>query len=621
MTLPLSRRRILKAGGAVALLPLLPDALQAVEPGRSHGLTVIGDLKYPEGFAHFDYVNPAAPRGGRIVTQVASWAYNQNPATFDTLNMFVLQGAAASGMDLTFASLMTGSSDEMGSAYGYVAEAVEISDDRLRLRFFMRPEARFHDGTPITADDYVFSFETLKEKGHPNLRTELAEALSATADDERTVTVTLSPDSARSLPLLVATLPIFSRAWWGERDFAASLSEPPLGSGPYRVGRFAFGRSIEYERVEDFWGAKLPVMVGRYNFDRVRIEYYRDRTASFEAFKKGDITFREEFTSRVWARDYNFPAVLDGRVVRDEPEDGSASGAQAWLFNARLPKFSDRRIREAIGWAFDFEWTNKNLMFDSYFRAPSFFVNSPLMAEGLPSPAELALLEPFRGELPDAVFGEAVVPPVSDGSGRDRRLFQAASEQLAAAGCTRGPSGLLAPDGSPFTIEFLDDDNSFEPHHNGFIRGLRLLGIAATYRVVDPSQFTERLKDFDFEMTVQRLSMLLFPDRSLRQVFGSAAAAQKGSQNLTGIANPAVDALMEKMAGAEDWETFVTAGRAFDRVLRASHYWIPHWHKSTHWFAYWDMFSRPERKPPYDRAVIDTWWYDAEKAARIGKAE
>ena len=621
LTRPLSRRRLLKAGGAAALMPLLPGPLHAVEPGRSHGLAVIGGLKYPEGFRNFDYVDPAAPKGGRIVTQVATWAYNQNPSTFDTLNMFVLKGAAASGMDLTFATLMTSASDEPGSVYGFVAEAVEVSDDRRRLRFFLRPEARFHDGSPLTADDYVFSFDTLKAQGHPNLRTELADAVSAVADDDRTITVTLSPEAPPSLPLLVASLPIFSRAWWAGRDFAASLSEPPLGSGPYRVGTFAFGRSIEYERVEDFWGAGLPVMTGRYNFDRVRIEYYRDRTASFEAFKKGVVTFREEFTSRVWARDYNFPALLEGKVIRDEVEDGSPSGAQAWLFNTRLSKFADPLVREALGWAFDFEWTNKNLMFDSYKRAPSFFVNSPLMAEGMPSADERALLEPFRGMVSDEVFGEPVVPPVSDGSGRDRRLLQAASEQLAAAGCTQGPSGLLAPDGTPLTIEFLDDDSTFEPHHNGFIRGLRLLGVEATYRVVDPSQYTERLKGFEFEMTVQRLSMSLYPDRSIRQLFGSTAASQPGSRNLSGIADPVVDALIEIVAGAEDWDSFVTASRALDRVLRAGHYWIPHWYKATHWFAFWDMFSRPAKKPPYDRAVIDTWWFDADKAARIGRAE
>lgn len=620
MTLPLSRRRLLQGGGAATIMPLLSGPLRAVEPGRSHGMAVIGGLKYPATFPHFDYVDPNAPKGGRIVTQVASWAYNQNPSTFDTLNMFVLKGTAASGMDLTFASLMTGASDEPGSAYGFVAEAVEVSDDRRRLRFFLRPEARFHDDTPLTADDYVFSFDTLKADGHPNLRTQLADALSAVAEDERTLTVTLAPDPSPSLPLFVAGLPIFSREWWEGRDFAASLSEPPVGSGAYRVGDFAFGRFIEFERLEDFWGADLPVMVGRYNFDRIRIEYYRDRTASFEAFKKGAITFREEFTSRVWARDYNFPAVVEAKVVRDEVEDGSPSGAQAWLYNTRLSKFADPRVREALGWAFDFEWTNKNLMFDSYKRAPSFFVNSPLMAEGEPSAAERALLEPFRGKLPASVFGEPVVPPVSDGSGRDRELLRAASEQLAAAGCTQGPSGLLAPDGTPLTIEFLDDDPTFEPHHNGFIRNLRLLGVEATYRVVDASQYNERLKGFDFEMTVQRLTMSLYPDRFIRQLFGSAAASQPGSRNLTGIADPAVDALLEIVAGAQDWDSFVTASRALDRVLRAGHYWIPHWYKGTHWFAYWDMFSRPQRKPPYDRAVLDTWWFDAAKAARIGKA-
>jgi microcin C transport system substrate-binding protein len=614
-----TRRSALKLTGAAACAPLLPHAIFAQEPARAHGMAVIGEVKYPPGFTHFDYVNPDAPRGGKIVTQLPAWAYNQNPNTFNTLHIYVLRGDGAAGMGLTFAALMTASLDEAGSVYGFAAKEVEISDDRKRLRFFLRPEAQFHDGTPLTAGDVVFSLEGLRDKGHPNIATELLGIAEIAADDERSLTIQLKEGTARSLPVTIATAPIFSRGWWEGKDFEASHSVAPLGSSAYKVGSFDFGSYIEFDRVGDWWAEELPVMVGRFNFDRIRYEYYRDRTASFEAFKKGNITFREEFTSRVWATSYDFPALTEGRVVREEVPDGSPSGAQGWFINMRKAKFADPRVRLALTYAFDFEWTNKNIMFGSYERTSSFFQNSPLMAEGAPSPDELALLEPLRDQLPAEVFGEVFVPPVSDGSGRDRDMLQNAIELLTAAGCKRTPGGLLAPDGSPFTIEFLDDDPSFEPHHNAYISGLRLLGITGTYRVVDAAQYNERLKRFDFDMVVSRFSTILFPDEGIKQFFASDRADQQGSYNLSGVADPAVDVLLNRVTTATDWESFVTAGRALDRVLRAKHFWVPQWNRTVHWFAYWDIFSRPEKTPQYDPGVLDTWWYDAEKAARIGK--
>jgi microcin C transport system substrate-binding protein len=361
-------------------------------------------------------------------------------------------------------------------------------------------------------------------------------------------------------------------------------------------------------------------MVGRFNFDRIRYEYYRDRTASFEAFKKGDVTFREEFTSRVWATGYDFPAVSNGRVIRDEVPDGRPAGAQGWFINMRRPKFADPRVRLALTYAFDFEWTNKNIMFDSYRRTHSFFENSPLKAEGRPAPEELALLEPLRSEIPAEVFGDVFVPPVSNGSGRDREMLQRASELLTAAGCQQSPGGLLAPDGSPFTIEFLDDDATFEPHHNAYIAGLKLLGIQGSYRVVDAAQFNERLKRFDFDMVVSRFSTTLYPDEGIKAFFASERAGQQGSYNLAGIASPAVDRLLEEFVRATEWDDFVAAARALDRVLRAMHFWVPQWNKPVHWFAYWDMFSRPAKLAQYDPGVLDTWWFDADKAAGIGRA-
>jgi microcin C transport system substrate-binding protein len=616
----MTRRTALKLSGALACAPLLSRLSLAQESSRSHGMAVIGDLKYGPDFARFDYVNPDAPRGGRIVTQLASWGGNQNPVTFNTLNIYVLRGDGAAGMGLTFSGLMTGSSDEPGSAYGLVAREVEISDDRKALRFFLRPEAAFHDGSQLTAHDVAFSLEKLRDEGHPNIATQLLGIAEIAAEDDHTLFVGLKPESGRSLPNTVAGMPIFSRAWWEGRDFQASLSEAPLGSGPYRVGNYRFGSYIEFERVGDWWADGLPVMVGSYNFDRIRYEYYRDRTASFEAFKKGNVTFREEFTSRNWATGYDFPALNEGRVVKDLVPDGRPAGAQGWFINMRRDKFTDPRVRLALVYAFDFEWTNKNIMFGSYERTHSFFENSPLKADGTPGPEELALLEPLRDQLPEEVFGEVFVPPVSDGSGRDRAMLQKASELLAAAGCERAAGGLLAPDGSPFTIEFLDDDATFEPHHNSYIAGLKLLGIEGSYRVVDPAQYNERMKRFDFDMVVSRFSMALYPDEAIEQFFASDRAEQQGSYNLSGIAEPAIDALLKKVVNAEDWDTFVTASRALDRALRAKHFWVPQWNKPTHWFAYWHMFSRPDVVAQYDPGVLDTWWFDEEKAARIGKS-
>lgn len=614
------RRTVLKLSGAAACAPLLPRLALAEGEARSHGMAVIGDLKYPADFSRFDYVNPDAPRTGRIVTQLSSWGGNQNPDTFNTLNIYVLSGDGAAGMGLTFDSLMTGSSDEPGSVYGLVAKEVEVSDDRKTLRFFLRPEAAFHDGTPILASDVAFSLTTLKEKGHPNIAVPLLGIAEVKAEEERTLLVTLKPASGRSLPVTVAGMPIFSEKWWAGRDFQASLSEAPLGSGPYKVVDYDFGSHIEYERVDDWWAAALPVAVGHYNFSRIRYEYYRDRTAAFEAFKKGNITFHEENTSRTWATGYDFPAFKDGRVVKDVVPDGRPAGAQGWFLNMRRPKFSDPRVRLALCYAFDFEWTNTNIMFGSYRRTSSFFENSPLKAEGKPSPKELALLEPLKDELPPEVFGEVFVPPVSDGSGRDRSMFQTAWALLKEAGCERTTNGLMTPQGEPFTIEFLDRDPSFEPHTGAYISGLKRLGITGTYRVVDAAQYNSRLKDFDFDVISSRFSVPLYPDEAIKLFFASDQASQPGSYNLSGVADPAIDALLDTVVHTNDWDSFVTASRALDRVLRAKHFWVPGWNRPVYWFAYWDMFSHPETLAQYDPGVLDTWWYDAEKAAKIGKA-
>jgi microcin C transport system substrate-binding protein len=523
-------------------------------------------------------------------------------------------------MESTFASLMSRASDEPDAIYGLAARAVRVSQDKLAYTFLLRPEAKFHDGTKLTAHDVVFSLTTLKEKGHPVITQMLREFIDAKADDDATVTLRFTEKRARDVPLYAATLPIFSRAYYATKSFDETTLEPPLGSGPYRIGRFEAGRYNEFERVKDWWGADLPITRGQNNFDIVRYEYYRDREVAFEGFTGKNYLFREEFTSRIWATRYDFPAIKDGRVKREVIPDETPSGAQGWFLNTRREKFQDRRVREALINAFDFEWTNKNIMYGSYDRTHSVFQNSDMMANGKPSPEELALLEPFRGKVPDDVFGDPYLPPVSDGSGADRALLRKATQLLNEAGWTIRDGKRRNAKGEQLTVEFLIDEPTFQPHHMPFIKNLGTIGIDANLRVVDAVQFRRRVDDFDFDTTVQRFSFSTTPGDSLRTYFSSQAAAIKGSQNLTGISDPAVDSLIEKIIGADTRPELVFAARALDRVIRSGRYWVPHWNKASHWIAYWDLYSRPAAKPKYARGVLETWWYDRDKAAKTDRA-
>ena len=613
----LTRRRVLLlVTGAAAAAPRLPHA-HASDFIESQGLSAFGDLAYPPDFTHFNYVNPNAPKGG-VFSQIGpDRLYNQNFLTFNSLNSFILRGDAAQGMELTFATLMVRSGDEPDAMYGLAAEKVRRSADGLTYQFLIRAGAKFHDGSPLTAQDVAFSLNILKDKGHPLISQLLRDFLGAKADDDAWVTATFAPKRARDVPLFVAGLPIFSRAYYATKPFDQSSLEVPLGSGPYKVGRFEPGRYIEYERVKDWWGADLPIARGQNNFDTLRFEYYRDRDVGFEGFSAQSYLFREEFTSRFWATRYNFPAMKDGRVVRDEIPDDTPSGAQGWFINTRRRKFADPRVREALNNAFDFEWTNKTIMYGSYKRTVSVFQNSEMMAQGAPGPEEVALLEPFRGQLSNEVFGEPFSPPVSDGSGEDRALLRKGAQLLGEAGYPVQNTKRLQPDGQPFAMEFLIDEPTFQPHHMAFIRNLKTLGIDATLRIVDPVQYRARRDDFDFDITIDRFSFSSTPGDSLRSFFSSQAAALKGSNNLAGIADPAVDALIESIIAAQSRPALVTACRALDRVIRSGRYWIPNWYKASHWIAYWDVFGRPPAQPRYFRAIPETWWYDSEKGAKI----
>ncbi len=618
----LSRRQALSIGIGALMTPWRYRAYAAQTTGEEvHGISAFGDLKYPSDFQHFQYVNPAAPKGGLFSLIPSGRAYNQSFFTFNSFNAYVLKGEGAQGMDLTFASLMARAADEPDAMYGLAAKSVQISPDKLNYRFTLRPEARFHDGSKLSAHDAAFSLAVLKEKGHPLIVVQLRDMMKAEALDDATLVVTFAPNRARDVPLYVAGLPIFSKGYYSTRPFEDSTLDTPLGSGPYRIGKFEVNRYIEFERVKDWWANDLPVNRGSYNFDVIRYEFYRDRDVAFEGFTAKNYLYREEFTARIWATRYEFPAIKDGRVRRELVPDETPSGGQGWFINTRRDKFGDPRVREALTYAFDFEWTNKTVMYGAYARTSSPFQNSDMVASGRPSAEQLKLLEPFRGQVPDEVFGEPFVPPVSDGSGQDRALLRKAQQLLQEAGLPIKDGKRLLPNGEVLSIEFLLDEPTFQPHHATFIKNLALLGIDANIRLIDAVQYRARVEDFDFDITTERLSLSATPGDSLRPYFSSQAASTKGSYNLAGIANPAIDALVEIAIGAQSRAELTTACRALDRVFRAGRYWIPQWYSGKHRLAYWDVFSHPATLPRYTVGERTIWWHDADRAAKLDQAK
>ena len=623
----LSRRSTLELGAGLLSAGLLtPVRALAQGPANSgasaqsvsHGFSTFGELAEAPDFKYFRYVNPKAPKGGSLMIQIYNTSGNQNFETFDTFNIYVFKGDGAAGMDATFDSLMAGSADEPGAAYGLLAHQVRTSADRLSYWFDLRKEARFHDGSPVRAQDVAFSLNILKDKGHPVYRSILSEMLGAEAESDDVAVVRFSPNRSRDLHLVIGALPIFSKAYWASRDFEASTLEAPLGSGPYRLSKFEQGRFVEFERVKDYWGADLPVNVGTNNFDRLRYEYFRERQVAFEAFKSGQLNFVEEYTARQWATGYDFPAVREGRVKKEEVPSGLAVGTQGWIFNLRRPQFRDPRIREAIGYAFDFEWTNKNIMYSAYRRLTSYFENSDMKANGRPDAQELALLEPLRGKVPDEVFNEPFIPPVSDGSGSDRNLLRRADELLRAAGCKREGTRLKLPDGQNFEFEFLDSSGALIPHTEPFQANLRKLGIETRIRQVDSAQYKRRLDGFDFDVITMALGGSRTPGDELRIVYGSQAASTPGSRNMAGVSDPVVDALIEQIARVDNRAQLNVLCRVLDRVLRAGRYWVPMWYREKSLLAHWDVFSRPDVAPKFSNGAPSTWWWDSEKAKRIG---
>ena len=582
------------------------------EAAPRHGISAFGDLKYTPDFTHFDYVNPEAPKGGKIA-QIGTAAMD----TFDSFNGFILKGDPAQGLGLLFDSLMAPANDEPGSLYGLVAKEVDLADDRKSVTFALRPEARFSDGSPLTAEDVCDSFRLLSTLGAENIRITIKDVAACEVVGPHSVTYRFKGDRTRDLPLTVAALPILSKAYYAANDFTKTTLTPPLGSGPYKINSFKPGEYVAYGLRDDYWGKDLPVNKGRYNFGEVRYDYFRERIAGFEALKGGVLDLREEFTSRDWATAYDFPAVKDGRVLKLVMPDETPSGAQGYFFNLRREKFKDIRVRKALNLAFDFEWTNRNLFFDSYTRTASFFENSPLKAEGKPTPEELALLEPLRDQLRPEVFGEAIMPAASDGSGQDRKLLRRATALLDEAGWKTDGTLRRNAMGETLDVEFLIESPVFERVLGPYVKNLKLLGVNASIRTVDDAQYQKRREDYDYDVISTRFSTSLTPGDELRTFFGSESAGKPGTNNLSGVESTAIDALIDKMVEAKTRDELNTAGRALDRVLRAEQFWVPNWYKGSYWLAFWDRFGRPETAPKYDRGIIDTWWYDEAKAKRI----
>jgi microcin C transport system substrate-binding protein len=595
-----------------ALLLLVLASAQAAANGPKHGLSAFGELKYPPDFKHFDWVNPDAPKGGRLA-MIGTAART----TFDSFNGFILKGDPAQGLEFLFDTLMTRGLDEPDAVYGLVAQSAELAPDRNSVTFRLRPEARFADGSALTSTDVVFSFDILKEKGHPNIRSQIKDVTKAEAIDAHTVRYSFTGVLIRDLPLVVAGLPILSKAYYATREFDQTTFDPPLGSGPYRIGDYKAGAFVSYQRREDYWGKDLPVNRGRFNFGELRYYYYRDRAAELLALQAGEFDLREEFTARDWMTAYDVPAVKAGRLQRLTLPDETPSGAQGFFLNARRSKFSDLRVRKALDYAFDFEFTNNAIFYGLYTRTESFFENSAMKARGKPSEAELALLEPLRNQLPPEVFEEPYSPPVSDASGKDRKLLQAADKLLSEAGWQVKNGKRVNAKGEILDLEFLIVDPVSERILTSYVENLTRLGLAVSIRRIDAAQYQRRLKTFDFDVVTTRYSLRPTPGVELRSYWGSDAASTDGSLNLAGISHPVIDALITKVIEAKSRGELEVATRALDRVLRAGHYWVPQWYKAAHHIAHWDRFSRPATKPRYDRGVVHTWWYDAPKAAML----
>ena len=575
----------------------------------AHCIAIHGEPEYPADFKHLDYVNPNAPKGGAV--RLSAFG------TFDSLNPYILKGQPAAGLGHVFERLMNGTLDEANTEYALIAQSVETPPDRSWAAFTLDPNARWHDGKPITVEDVIWTFETIKTKGHPFYRAYYANVVQAEKVGPRKVKFTFTEGENRELPVIVGQLPVLPKHYWESRDFEKTTLEPPLGSGPYRIASVDPGRSITYRRVKDYWGARVPMNVGRFNFDEIRYEYYRDRAVQREAFKAGEFDFFQENTAKDWATAYDFPAIRDGLVVKEALPNERPTGMQAFAFNTRRPIFKDRRVREALGYAFDFEWTNKTLFYGQYDRTSSYYSNSELASRGLPEAEERKILEPYRGRVPDEVFTNEYQPPKTDGSGNIRKNLRVAFRLLKEAGWSVKNRILVNTEtGQPFEFETLLIQPAFERITLAFAKNLERLGIKMRVRTVDPAQYQNRLDKFDFDMIVASFGQSLSPGNEQRDFWGSAAADIDGGRNMIGIKDPVVDELIEKLIAAPDRESLIQRTRALDRVLLWGHYVIPHWHIRSDRVVWWNKFGRPDVHPKYGIA-FNAWWVDTTKEAAL----
>ena len=584
---------------ALLFFLFIPSSLFAVETTLSHGLSLHGELKYPAGFSHFDYVNPEAPKGGTL-RQAAI-------GTYDTFNDFILKGVSAAGAGMIYDTLMASAEDEPFSQYGLIAERVELAKDRTFVIFHINPKARFNDNQPVTAEDVVFTFNLLLEQGQPMYKRYYADVTGVEALDQSRVKFTFKDGNNAELPLIVGQLVVLPRHFWQDKEFNEAGLDLPLGSGPYRIKSFIPGKSVTYERVADYWAADLPVNKGRYNFDTLIYDYYRDATVALEAFKAGEYDFRHENVSKNWATLYNGPQFTDGRIIKKEIVHEIPQGIQGFVFNTRRPLFVDRRVREALIYAFDFEWSNKNLFYGQYKRSNSYFSNSEMAATGPPSPAEIELLKPFTKQLPAEVFKDSYHLPTTDGRGNIRNNLRRAAALLKSAGWIIKDKKLVDSSAQPFVFEILLTSPAFERIVLPFKRNLARLGIETKVRVVDTAQFLNRVREFDFDMVVWSFGQSNSPGNEQRYYWHSSVVDIPGSRNLAGINDPVVDALVEKIIHASDRPSLVTRVRALDRVLQWGFYVLPHWHISTFRIAYWSKFAQPELVPKYGLGLM-TWW-------------
>lgn len=609
--------RVLSAALAAGLLVVGLAGAAVAEP--RHGLSPFGDLKYPADFKRFGYVNPDAPKGGTV-----RLAYGEG--AFDNVNPFILKGVRLRGqggilMLLPFETLMVPANDEADALYGLVAESADVAADKLSVTFTLRPEARWHDGTPITAEDVAFTFDLLKTKGAPSYRLPLRDVTGVEVDGPRKVTYRFDPKAAlRDLPLIVAALPILSRAYYGKTEFDRTTFEPPLASGPYRMAEVNPGRSIVFRRVEDHWARNLPVNVGRWNFGEIRLDFYRDRDVEFEAFKGGGYDFRAEFTSKTWATGYDFPAIRDGRVVKEILPDGSPANRQWFVLNLRKAKFADRRVRQAFDLMFDFEWTNTTLFYGLYERSTGLYHNTPMAATALPDAAELELLNPFRDKLPPDIFTQVYAPPKSDGSGNNRAQLLKAARLLDEAGWRIRDGKRRNAQGEILDIEFLEDSPTFERIAAPIVENMRRLGIEARMRTIDAANYANRLQGFDFDVITIAWATGQTPGIAERNYWGTESAKATGGVNYPGVMDPAVDMLVERIANAQDRPSLTTAARALDRVVMGNQYVVTQWTRTEHPIAHWNIFGRPAAKPDFDLGFLDTWWVDAAKVTALARA-